>query len=205
MAQPPSIKGRIFGTAVEDLKKLLAAGELRRDELARWLEPGDLPILDQAIVATEWYSIRTYARVCTLLRDVVGGGNDDYLRQRGASSAQKLLEAGLYAQLEYLKRAQVAKETEPVARYQALGRDLKLLTTISASILSFSRWESKPDPAVPQRYLIEVSEARDFPDALGFTSEGFVNRMAKQHGESDLWRWQRARPDLVVFRMVRAV
>jgi hypothetical protein len=205
MAQPPSIKGRIFATAIEDLTKLLAAGELRREELGRWLKPGDLPVLDQPIVATEWYCIQTYARVCTLLRDVAGGGNDDYLRKRGERSALKLLEAGLYAQLEYLKRAQVGKETDPNARHQAFGRDLKLLTTMSASILNFSHWESKPDPDVARRYVIEVTEARDFPDALGFTSEGFVNGMAKQHGDADLWRWERARADLVVLRMIREI
>jgi hypothetical protein len=205
MAQPPSIKGRIFATAVEDLTKLVSSGELRREELTRWLEPGDLPLLDQPVAATEWYSIQTYARVCTLLRDVVGNGSNDYLRQRGERSAHKLLEAGLYAQLEYLKRAQVAKETDPLARHQAFGRDLKLLTTISASILSFSHWESKPDPAEPLRYVIEVSEARDFPEALGYTSEGFVNGMAKQHGDTDLWRWKRASPELVVFKMIRAI
>lgn len=205
MAQPPSIKGRIFATVIEDLTKLLSAGELRREELGRWLEPGDLPVLDQPIVATEWYCIRTYARVCTLLRDVVGGGSNDYLRQRGERSAQKLLDAGLYAQFEYLKRTQVRKETDPNARHQAFGRDLKLLTTMSASILNFSHWESKPDPDVAQRYVIEVTEAKDFPDALGFTSEGFVNGMAKTHGDADLWRWERARPDLVVLRMIRAI
>lgn len=205
MTQPPAIKGRIFATAVEDVTKLLAAGELRREELPRWLQPEDLAALEQPVVATEWYAIQTYARVCTLLRDVVGGGSDDYLRERGKRSAERLLEAGLYAQLEYLSRAQVAKETDPHARFLAFGRDLKLLTTISSSILSFSRWESKPDPEVAERYRIEVSEARDFPDVLGFTSEGFVNRMAMQHGDSDLWRWERAAPALVVFRMIRPI
>lgn len=205
MTQPPSIKGRIFGPAVEDVNKLLARGDLAAEELGRWLEPGDLPLLGQAISATEWYDVRSYVRLAALLRDVEGHGSNDYLRERGVRSAERLLEAGLYSQLEYLGRVQVARESDPQKRFLAFGRDLKLLTTLSASILSFSRWNSLVDPEQKDRYLIEVSDAKDFPDVLGFTSEGFVNGMARQHGAADLWRWERARPDLVLLRMVRSV
>jgi hypothetical protein len=48
-----------------------------------------------------------------------------------------------------------------------------------------------------------VSDAKAFPDMMGCAAEGFINRMAKQHGEPDLWRWQRTAPDLMVFRMIR--
>ncbi len=77
--------------------------------------------------------------------------------------------------------------------------------TISASILNFSRWIGKADPERDGRYTIEISEASDFPDELGWTSEGFVNRMARQHGEPDLWRWERVRSDLLMFRMIRSL
>jgi hypothetical protein len=205
MSAPPSIKGRIFGPAVEDVQKLLDQGELRRDELARWLQPGDVALLAKPIDPTAWYDIRSYARILDLLRDELGNGSSDYLRERGSRSAERLLEAGLYQQLEYLKRTQVERAGDPRERYLAFGRDLKLLTTLSASILNFSRWEAKPDPERADRYVIEVSEAQDVPDNLGWTSEGFVNGMARQHGGSDLWRWKRERADLIVFRMIRAL
>ena len=35
---------------------------------------------------------------------------------------------------------------------EAFGRDLRLLTTISASILSFSRWAMKLDPDHDRQY-----------------------------------------------------
>ena len=53
--------------------------------------------------------------------------------------------------------------------------------------------------------MIEVSEAKDFPDVLCWRSDGLVNEMATQHGEPDLWRWDRVRKDLVLFRMVRSL
>jgi hypothetical protein len=201
----PSIKGSVFAAVVENVHKLVTGGEISRTELARWLQPQDIDFLDQQIAVSEWYDIRVYARMSELLRDVVGKGSNEYLRQLGRQTAQRLLEAGLYQQLEYLSATQLEKATDSRARFEAFGRDLRLLTTLSASILNFSKWESKPDPGRDDRYVIRVSEARDVPEVLCWRSDGFVNEMATQHGEPDLWRWERMAPDLVVFRMIRSL
>ena len=142
-----------------------------------------------------------------LLREVEGGGSNEYLRTLGRQTANRLLEAGLYSQLEYLNRAEVAKvkATDPAARYAAFGRDLRLLTSLSASILNFSRWASLPDPEREGRYRIEVTEARDFPEVLAWRSDGFVNQMATVHGDPDLWSWERVADDRIVFRMLRGL
>jgi hypothetical protein len=140
-----------------------------------------------------------------LLRDVEGAGSNEYLRERGRQTARRLLEAGFYAQLEYLDRTELGRARGKEARFEAFGRDLRKLTTISASILSFSRWASKPEPGRADRYLIEVTEAEDFPEVLAWRSDGFVNEMASQHGEPDLWGWKRVAPDRIVFRMIRSL
>src|SRR5262249_4976127 len=127
MPAVPSIKGRIFATAHEDLHKLIAQGVLARAELARWLKPHDLPLVEQPVQASAWYDVAAYARLLVLLRDVEGGGSDDYLRRRGARSADLLLQAGLYAQLEYLTRMDSPELPDLRQRYLAIGRDLKLL------------------------------------------------------------------------------
>jgi hypothetical protein len=201
----PSIKGRIFGPAVEDAAKLLAEGAVSAEKLPRWLEPAEIALLGSEIQPTEWYDIRSYARILDLLRDVAGEGRNDYLRQRGARSAERLLEAGLYQQLEYLKRTEVRRAKGAEERYRAFGHDLRLLSTISSSILNFSRWEPKPHPVHGDRYVIEISDAAHFPDNLGWTSEGFVNRMGSLHGEPDLWRWKRVRTDFILLEMTRAL
>ena len=90
-------------------------------------------------------------------------------------------------------------------RFEAFGRDLRKLTTLSASILNFSRWTSKPDPEREGYYVIDVSDARAFPEVLAWRSDGFVNEMASRHGDPDLWTWQRMSADLIVFRMLRPV
>ena len=205
MSSIPSIKGSVFSGVVEDVNKLLQSGLASRREAKRWLQPEDFALLDQPVVITRWYDIRSYARMNELLRDVEGGGSNQYLRTLGRQTANRLLEAGLYSQLEYLNRTEVSKVGDGPMRFAAFGRDLKLLTTISASILNFSRWASGPDPECARRYRIEVTEANDFPEVLAWRSDGFVNQMATVHGDPDLWSWARVGTDRIAFRMIRDV
>jgi hypothetical protein len=170
----PSIKGSVFGGVVEDVNKLLSRGPRA---------PG----------------ARALARA---LGPRAPRPHHPGVRL-GRRTARRLLEAGLYRQLEYLNRTELERATDPNARYEAFGRDLRLLSTISGSILSFSRWTVEPDPKHADRYGIEVSEAHDFPEVLCWRSEGFVNEMASQHGQPDLWRWRRLASDRIVFEMVR--
>jgi len=174
-------------------------------ELGQWLHSGDLELLEKKMLPSDWYDIRIYTRMNELLRDVEGEGSSEYLREAGKRTARRLLEGGLYAQLKYLHRTEVERERDTQARFDAFGRDLRLLTTLSGSILNFSRWEARPDPDRERRYRIEVNEARDFPEVLAWRSDGFINEMATQHGDPDLWRWERAARDLIVFRMVRSI
>ena len=205
MGAIPSVKGSVFASVVEDVRKLIERGGITRDEAARRLTADDLRLLHAEIYVSHWYDIRSYARLSELLRDTEGEGSNEFLRQKGRETARRLLGAGLYAQLEYLQRAGVAKAKDPAARFEAFGRDLRLLTTLSGSILNFSRWIPMPDPAQAGRYVIQVSDAKDMPEALCWRSDGFVNEMATQHGDEDLWTWERQGADLVVFRMTRSL
>ena len=205
VASMPSIKGSILAGVVEDLKKLVAAGGVSMRELGQWLHSGDLELLEKKMLPSDWYDIRIYTRMNELLRDVEGEGSSEYLREAGKRTARRLLEGGLYAQLKYLHRTEVERERDTQARFDAFGRDLRLLTTLSGSILNFSRWEARPDPDRERRYRIEVNEARDFPEVLAWRSDGFINEMATRHGDKDLWTWKRESPDVVLFPMTRSL
>lgn len=203
MSDAPSIKGSVFAGVVEDVNKSLARGAVSREELGRWLQPGDVELLGRKIMPADWYDIRAYTRMNEMLREIEGGGSNKYLVDLGRTTARRLLGAGLYQQLRYLHRTQFQEMRDERARFEAFGQDLRLLTTISGSILNFSRWQVKPDPREELRYVIEVSEAHDFPEVLAWRSDGFVNEMATQHGEPDLWAWTRPTTDLIVFQMKR--
>lgn len=201
---PAAIKGSAFSKVVEDVAKLLARQALSRAEAARWLAPEDFGLLEQGVLISSWYDIRSYERMSKLLLEVEGKGNPEYLRERGRQTAQRLLDQGLYAQLAYLKRTEASQVESPEARFEAFGRDLRLLTTLSSSMFNFSKWAVKADPDHERRYRIEVTEAKDFPEVLCWTSEGFVNQMGAQHRrKADLWTWERPRIDRIVFRMTR--
>ena len=189
---------------VENVAKLLASGDLSRGDLVRRLPARDVALLDQEILASQWYDIQSYHRMNELMLDLVGHGDIDYYRQQGRKTAQRLIDGGLYAQLEYLDRTQVTSHTDPQARFEAFGRDLRLLNTLSASILNFSRWTYAIDPDHERRYRIDVLEADDMPESLRWRSEGFMNGMAAAHGHGDLWRWDRSVRDHVVYRMLRS-
>ena len=146
MPSQPAIKGSAFSKVVEDVAKLLARQALSRSEAARRLAPEDFELLDKGVVISSWYDIRSYVRLSELLLEVEGHGKHEYLRERGRQTAQRLLEQGLYAQLEYLQRTEASKIEAEAARFAAFGRDLKLLTTLSASILNFGKWASQDRP-----------------------------------------------------------
>ena len=205
MPSVPSVKGSVLAGVAEDVNKLLVQGTISREELTRWLKPEDIALLNQEMLVSEWYDVRALARISELLRDVKGKGDNEYLRQLGRQSARRLLDSGLYQQLEYLQGLQLLKASDQRARFEAFGRDLRLLTTLTGSIFSFTKWDSRPDPERDGRYIVRIAEARDFSDVLCWRSDGFINEMAREHNEPDLWRWERASRDLVLCRMNRPV
>jgi len=202
--EPASIKGSIFGRAVEDLQKLVSDGEITRASLESRLGPEGTELVDASILATSWYDVGIYGVMLEVLRDVVGNGSDAYLYRRGAESAEVLLEKGIYQQMDYLSRTQVASAADADERFRAFGRDLNLLVSLHEAIMNFGRQTASLDPDHSDRYMIELDDAGECPDTLCCTTTGFMNRMSREHGEGDLWEWSRPRRDLVVFRMTRA-
>jgi hypothetical protein len=205
MSAQPSIKGSLFIRAAEDVLKLVSAGTLARGELERWLRPIDVTLLHQPLIPSSWYDVGAYGRLLELLKEVEGEGKNEYLRERGARSAELLRKAGQYQQMEYLNRTQAAQEKDPRARVLAFGRDLRLITTMFGSLLNFGRQQVKEDPEHADRYLMEYVDVAPYPEGLCWTTDGFVNRISKPRGEPDLWTWERPVPDVIVFRMTHSI
>jgi len=205
VAQKPCIKGTAIADLVEDTRKLLNDGKISQREIEARLTAEDLALLEEPVVESRWYDIHSYRRLTELLRDVEGDGRDEYARGRGRARGEKLIEGGLYQQMEYLGRSRLKSSMDAKARFEAYGKDLRLLVTLSQSLLNFSTWKVVPDPDHGDRYRIELRDAEDFPDVLGWASEGLIDAMAAVQGKSGLWRWERVARDFVVFRMLRPV
>ena len=196
----PAIKGSVFGKLVEDVSKALADGRIDRVELEARLDSRDVALLGQTIHPVGWYDIASYRRMCEMLLEVEGNGEIEYLLERGATSADRLIEMGLYQQFEYLNRISANKESDPEQRLAAYGRDLRLLCTVSSSILNFSTWTPQPDPEHPRRWMLEVTEALAYPDVLAWATVGLMNRMAERSGGDRTWHWERISPEVMHFR-----
>ena len=205
MARIPSIKGSIVASHAEVLQKYLAKAHVPASVLARRFEPGELELLAGPIEATRWYDIRLYTRLLEFLRDHPGEGSNQYLIEAGRRSAENLIRAGIHQQLEYLRRTQHKERIDAAERFAAFGRDLRLLSSITGSILNFSEVTVAQDPEHRLRWMLQRADAREFPEVLCWTTQGFSNRMAEEHGSPDLWRWERPVPDVVRYRMNREV
>jgi hypothetical protein len=132
--------------------------------------------------------VQLYTRCAELLRDVLGGGHNGYLFQRGLDKGKKLIEAGLYQQMEYAMRPQVQNAMTPEARFTAYGRDLGLFVTLSKSLLNFTSWSTTVGPDYADRYMILVEDAAAYRDALVWATEGLIESMALNHDMGNMWR-----------------
>jgi hypothetical protein len=199
----PSIKGSAITGTVEDVRKLVQSGAISEKELEKRLTGGALALIRQPIAASQWYDIRAVASVVELLWDVEGHRDPAYMRRRGEEISERLLQAGLYTQLDFVKRSKLDQETDPKALFEAFGRDLRLMNTLSGSMLNFGRWTSRPDPEYEGRYIVEIHDAAALPVATSLATEGFMNRILKEMRLAARWCLERPRPDLVVYRMDR--
>lgn len=205
MADVPSVEGSVLAGHAEVLTRYLASKRVDPAALARCFSPGELELLAGPITAGRWYDVTLYERVLAFLRDSAGGGSNEYLVAAGTRSAETMIRAGFCQQMEYLRRTQLNASNGAAERFQAFGRDLRLLASITQSILSFVKSSVRVDPDHADRWRIEHHASARFPEVLCWTTQGFCNRMAAEHGAPDLWCFERQRDDLVYFRMTYAV
>jgi hypothetical protein len=201
----PSIKGTVLAGHAEILNKHLAAQCVDPSILCRHFEPGDLEVLRGWIHPTAFYDIRLYTRLLEYLRDHVGDGSQRYLIDAGRRSADQMIRAGVYPEFEYLKWTRLTGAREALERFAAFGIDLRNLLTIHHSMLNYAPNRLRIDPDFADRYMIEHTGAEAYPLVLCWTTQGFCNRMAEEHGCPDLWVWERPSAELMWYRMTRPV
>jgi hypothetical protein len=178
MPSNPSIKGASISSLIEDVAKQRDSGRIPRELLEERLTEADRELLDRPVNVASWYDIHSYRRMAELLCETEGR-REDLMRERGAAAAKRLAAAGLYQQMETASRIDETRQLDESARFEAYGRRLKLIATLSGAILNFGEFRVVIDPDSPDRYCIEVHDAADMPELLAHTSEGFINAMAE--------------------------
>lgn len=191
----PSIKGSALVGVIDDINRLRASGRIDGALLEARLTPADRSLLDEAVQAARWYPIDAYGRLTELLLEVEGGGRLTYLKERGANTARRLIEAGIYQQLD---RASGADDVDPSTlspeeQGREFTRTVRLTVSLSGSIFNFGRWSVGEDPDHRDRLRILIEDAAAMPDAAIHTIEGFINAIGEHSPPVKHLRWTGAR------------
>ena len=183
MAAEPSVKGAWITRLVEDVKKLLARNEPDRAKLEAQLSSETLALLEGEVEIGRWYPVAQYTELTELLWREEGDRSIVYLHQRGEDAMRRLMEAGLYQQLDYLKRHapgnrdNLPQEDLPRTT-QRLREDIlrvvRLVGTVSGSMRNIGRDSIEWDPDHPDRLLWHHREAADMPEVARLVGEGLV-------------------------------
>ena len=203
----PAIKGTLFSAVVADLNRLVEEGGISPEMLESRLEPRDISLMDEKINAAGWYDLHAYHRMVELLCDVEGGGGESYWYERGVRAARRLMEAGIYHQMDYLGRTMASREIDPTARFNAFAKDMRLLLSLHASMLNFGDWRCVVDPDRGDRYRVEVRGIAGIPDGIFIAAAGIFNGFSEIASSKSTVQWEleRTGPDFAVFRMTRPV
>ena len=201
----PSIKGSALQAVIDDLKRLRDAGRVPVAKIAA----EDRALLDEAISPALWYPIESYGRLTALLLELDGGGRLDYLRARGAKTAARLIESGIYQQLERATGEGVLDPSKltPAEQRREFGRVIRLVTSLSGSIFNFGRWSVGDDPDHSDRFRITIEDARAMPEVAIHTIEGFINCIGEHspHIVHLHWTGRRDTADTIVYVMDASV
>ena len=157
----PSLKGSAIESLVEGVRSLVKDRQVTSDDLKRLTED-DLALLDTDINPAGWYPVDSYDRLIRLLHDVDGRGRPGYFEERGARVAERLFEAGMYAQLHAQDGA------EGLTRLH-----VKLTSTIWDALLNFVSWNCRYDESDACLFHYELERAEDLPEPLRLQAQGF--------------------------------
>jgi hypothetical protein len=194
----PSIKGVLIAKLVDDVRALLARREVDREQLEARLSAGTLELLEAKVEIGQWYPIDQYTELTELLSSEEAGNRVEYLHRRGEEALKRLMEAGLYQQIEYLRREDGAFRTRP-SRDELL-RSCRLVGSIMGALLNFAEQTWDWDPENPDLMLHQVHQATHYPDVLRHVQEGVVTYLVRlARPDAPAVTSVRVAPDHIVF------
>lgn len=185
MESVAAVKGSIFASVADDVRRARAEGCLGDDDFEAMLDDKDRALLGELVTAVSWMPMATYGRMLELLACVEGAGRREaYLRERGARAAERLL-AGTYQSFD-----------NGTPWGQRAG---EMMVGIAGVLYSFSRWSFRETAA--GAWEISACEALEFPEAAAHTAHGFLNWFANRASEvaietvldrpaPDRWVWE---------------
>ncbi len=160
------VKGTALESVVADVNRLVDAGVISRAELDVRLEADDLGLLDQKLLPSAWYSLGSYGRLTQLLFETEGRRRIEYLVERGRRAAERIRNAGLYAQFT-------------ADRDRWGDRIGAMLVTLGPAMYRDTEWKFRLlAGGGGMRFEIEISVPENFPDVCRHATQGFIEYTA---------------------------
>lgn len=173
MPAEPSIKGAAIAKLIADVQACLSRSEDDRSRLEARLSPETVRMLEGKVEIGSWYPVGMYNELTDLIWQEEGGGSFDYLRQRGEKMMKRLMEEGLYQQLDFLDRIERGVQ-EKITR-DDVQRTCRLIGSVSGAIRNFGKDTWAWDPDNPGFMVHHLHDALHFSEMLRLVSEGSEN------------------------------
>jgi hypothetical protein len=199
MPDEPSIKGAAIAKLIEDVQACFSRSETDRVRLEAKLSPETIHTLEAKVEIGSWYPVSTYDELTNLIWQEEGGGRPDYLRQRGEKMMTRLMEAGLYQQLDFLDRVHRGLQ-EKISRDE-VQRACRLIGSVSGAIRNFGKDTWVWDPDNPGTMIHHLRDAYHFSEMLRLVSEGSENFVVQTLSPgAPRTTSERVAPDYIVYR-----
>lgn len=181
-----SIKGVAIKSAVADLHRLIEADGVPARVAFELLTDFERLILKRGVDDEAWYPIGSYDRINRVLFEYDGHEAPDYFQKRGRAVADRVIAAGLFKQVDFVRRI------EPSAAVEQVVLTLRLAGTLWMGMFNVGKWRviSSADTAaiasVGGSIHVEISEAEDFSDMAVQAILGFIQRLAGETAGADV-------------------
>ncbi len=198
MPAAPSIKGAAISRLIEDVQECLARNEADRGRLEAGLSPETLTMLESKAEIGAWYPIEQYNELTALIWREEGDQRPDYMRQRGENMMKRLMEAGLYQQLDSMKR--IEGEAREGLSHSGILRSCRLVGSVVGTIRNFGddTWEwSADNPNLMHHHTRDASAVSEAMRLVSEGSETYLVRVARPNAPPV--RAQRLAPDHILY------
>ena len=200
----PQTKGMLLVSVVADVVRLVNEGRITREDLESALSPEVRKLVDTGVSPVSWYECDVYPQLARLLMLVDGRGLGDleYIRARGQRAGERLIESGLYQQLDYMKRAVENRKGGRVDR-EDFQRSMRLVVSMQAALMNGGRWGVEPDPDHPDRFMIAIDGVEGLSEESAVATWGILTGITIRSGSGFQWVYERPAPGRILYRMDR--
>jgi len=155
-----TIKGVAFQSVAADVNRLRRAGVISEADVRSAIKSDEDRYLDGAIVPGLWYPLGVYCRLLDLLCRKEGNDRPEYLIERGARAAERMMSQGAYR--EYLTAANRWGERAGQAMVQ-----------LAKALYGGTLWSASYSGEAHTAEIV-VDDASEFPSSARYAAQGFV-------------------------------